>query len=165
MCMLAVILRNSDITLHQKGHMVSSVIFSENTVSSSIWAAMFFLQHPYIWATTEGHDTEIPAYHIWTYTVSRGSCRPQSFRMYSLDCPPRAATPHCLITVAMVRILCTIDGNCSLYNGQISEDSNYSQTQLVSTWITEYSWIVSTHSSVPTSCNTIENTLDNKYLW
>ena len=41
----------------------------------------------------------------------------------------------------------------------------YSQTLLVSTWVSEYSWIVSTYYSVPTSCNTIESTLDNKYLY
>ena len=31
-------------------------------------------------------------------------------------------------------------------------------------WVSEYSWIVSTHCSVPTSYNTIESTLDSEYL-
>ena len=40
----------------------------------------------------------------------------------------------------------------------------YSQTLLVSTWVSKYSWIGSTHCSVPASYNTIESTLDSKYL-
>ena len=42
--------------------------------------------------------------------------------------------------------------------------STYNYTLLVSTCVSEYSWIVSTPCSVPTSCNTIESTLDSKYL-
>ena len=50
--------------------------------------------------------------------------------------------------------------------------STYSQTGLRSTWVSKYSWIVSTpawiistHCSVLTSCNAIESTSsDNKYL-
>ena len=40
----------------------------------------------------------------------------------------------------------------------------YCQTLLVSAWDSEYSWILSTHCSAPTSCNTIESTWDSKYL-
>ena len=39
-----------------------------------------------------------------------------------------------------------------------------SQTLLVSTWVSKYSWRASTHCSVPTSRNTIESTSDSEYL-
>ena len=36
---------------------------------------------------------------------------------------------------------------------------------LILIWISEYSRMTSTHCSVPTSCNSMENDLDSKYFW
>ena len=67
------------------------------------------------------------------------------------------------VEIAVVQPTST-GGNTSGADDQKQTEGVYSQTLLVSTWVSKYSWVVSTHSSVPTSCNTIESTLDSKYL-